>query len=237
MPCMWGTFKIWPQRKVYEQQRIDNYCANENNHSPFLYLRHPKLPLRPNAFVRRTVRQASSPEFEARISSGIHGKGEQLLSHLVRNDQQKMPQHSLTINYFSSGLTNRTARPGVTTCRALALGKAFLALGQHIFDNSIACVCLCWPMCWPPNDMKGRTSYVLTCYSVAVPCTVLLQRAFLSSDFCSLKTWCLLFLKTGHINYSSWRIQLAIVFPETFLIFITCLAECMNLNVDLQNRA
>lgn len=33
--------------------------------------------------------------------------------------------------------------------------------------------------------------------------TILLQRAFLSSDFCSLKTWCLLFLKASHINYRS----------------------------------
>lgn len=50
--CMWGTFKIWPQRKIYEQKQVDNYSANENGNSPFLCLGHPKLPLRQNAFIR-----------------------------------------------------------------------------------------------------------------------------------------------------------------------------------------
>lgn len=63
-PCMWGTFNIWPQRKIYELQRLDNYCANENSSSPFLYLRHYKTPLGHNAFIRGTLHQALSPEFE-----------------------------------------------------------------------------------------------------------------------------------------------------------------------------
>lgn len=182
---------------------MDNYCANENCNSLFLCLERPKLPLRQNAFIRQRIHQAPSPEFEAWISSSVPGKGEHLLSHLVRNHQQKTPRCSFAVSYSSSGLTNRTAKAGIITRWAQVLGKVFLALGRHLFSNGIVCVHLCWATYWPLNDKKGRTSYVLAWCSLAVPCRVLFQRAFMSSGFCSLKTWCLLFLKTSRINYSS----------------------------------
>lgn len=145
-----------------------------------------------NAFLRGTVHQTLSRESEAQISR--EGSSPSAC-------QKSWIEYATTSTYhhFSSRLMNWTARPGITTYRVLALGKAFPALGWCIFNNSIASVCLCSPTHWPPNDMNSRTSWVLTCYSVAIPCTVFLQ-AFPSSDFWSLKPPCLLFLKAAPSN-------------------------------------